>query len=459
MTVANAAKEPHRVGRPIWGWMMFDWASQPYFTLLLTFIFGPYFTGVVAPDDVSGQALWADMLWMSAIPIALLAPVLGAIADVSGPRKPWIAGFSLLYILGACGTWLAIPDAPSVWPILLFFAIGLIGAEFATIFSNAMLPDLGPRRAIGRISGSGWAIGYLGGVAALALCLAFLAENASGRTLIGTAPLFGLDPELREGTRAVGPFSALWYFVFMIPFFLWVPDAPRRRGSAGALHRGLATLAASLRSLPQRRSFAVFLAASMFYRDALVGIFAFGAIYAGGVLGWSTIQIGVFGILAAVVGAIGAFLGGRADSARGPRPVIAGSVLMLILLTLGVVLTTPSRVLGFAVAEGSALPDIAYYGIGALIGAAGGAMQAASRTMLTDQATRDRMTEAFGLYALTGKATAFLAPLLISLITTATESQRWGVTPIIALFFLGFVLLYWVTPGKEAETDPHAVVS
>ncbi|MEM8741533.1 MAG: MFS transporter [Pseudomonadota bacterium] len=454
--------------RAIWGWMMFDWASQPYFTLLLTFIFAPYFTSAVAPDEVSGQVMWANMQWMAAVPIALLAPVLGAIADDTGPRKPWIAAFSVLFVIGAGGLWMATPGVAPVWPILALFALGLIGAEFATTFNNAMLPGLGPREDVGRISGSGWALGYAGGVVALALCLALLAENAAGLTLIGIPPILGLDAEAREGTRAVGIFTALWYILFMIPFFLLVPDVPRRRVSPekagpGTVVRSLRALAASLRSLPSRGSFSAFLFASMFYRDALSGIFIFGGIYAAGVLGWSIIQIGIFGILAAVVGAIGAYLGGRADGRYGPRPVIFGSVLMLIALTVAVVLTTPNAVIGVPVPTGSNLPDLAFYLFGALIGAAGGALQAASRTMLTRQAEPGRMTEAFGLYALAGKATAFLAPLMIAIVTETTGSQRLGVTPVIALFTVGLILLFWVSRGEETvrhnKVDPHAFAS
>jgi len=202
------------------GWMMFDFASQPFNTLLLTFIFGPYFASAVMDDPVAAQSVWGFAIGAAGLSIAVLAPILGALADGSGRRMAWIWVFSVLYVAGSAALWWAVPGLDPVWPILLAFCIGLVGMEFATIFTNAMLPGLGPREEIGRISGSGWALGYVGGVIALVVMLTLLAENEAGTTLIGIEPIFGLDPEAREGTRSVGPVTALWYVVFMIPFFL-----------------------------------------------------------------------------------------------------------------------------------------------------------------------------------------------------------------------------------------------
>ncbi|UWQ18483.1 MFS transporter [Jannaschia sp. M317] len=436
--------------RRVRGWMMFDFASQPYNTLLLTFIFGPYFATVVG-DPVAAQSMWGFAIGLAGLVIALSAPVLGAMADASGRHLPWIWIFSALYVAGAAALWFAVPGADTVVPILFVFCVGLIGMEFATIFTNAMLPGLGPRDEIGRISGSGWALGYVGGVIALVIMLLFFAENAAGVTLLGTAPLLGLDPETREGTRFVGPFTALWYVVFMVPFFLWVRPSPRPGAVRLPVGRALATLGDTLKRLPRTPGFASFLGASMLYRDGLNGLYTFGGIYAVGVLGWSVVDVGVFGILAAVTGAIFAWLGGRIDRARGPKPVIVGCVVVLLIDTLLLVTISPTRALGLPVAEGSALPTIAFYVLGAVIGAAGGALQASSRTMLTRQAHPDRMTEGFGLYALAGKATAFLAPFLIGVVTLASGSQQMGILPVAALFIFGLILLVWVKPEGEPD--------
>ncbi|WP_424974852.1 MFS transporter [Dinoroseobacter sp. S124A] len=430
------------------GWMMFDWASQPYNTLLLTFVFGPYFATVVG-DPVEAQALWGYALTLSGLSIAVLAPILGSLADQAGRRMPWIIGFSLLYVAGASTLWLAAPGTDLVWVVLIAFGLGLIGMEFATIFTNAMLPDLGPPAEIGRISGTGWAVGYAGGVVALLIMLLFLAENEAGVTLLGQPPALGLDPDTREGTRSVGPFTALWFVVFMIPFFLWVRETPAKTRGRTSLLKGLRDLGATLRSLPSQPSLSAYLASSMLYRDALNGMYTFGGIYALGVLGWSVIDIGVFGIMAAITGAIFAYLGGFADKAFGPKPVIVLSIVILSLVGVTIVSVSREAVFGMPVAPDSALPDILFYICGALIGAAGGTVQAASRTMMVRQANPDRMTEAFGLYALAGKATSFLAPLTIAIATDLSGTQSAGLIPLILLFLCGLLLLRFVHPDPE----------
>ncbi|MCC5989735.1 MAG: MFS transporter [Pararhodobacter sp.] len=436
----------------IWGWWWFDWANQPYNTLLLTFIFAPYFAASVAPDPVTGQAMWGWMNFAAGLLIAVFAPILGAIADNTGPKRPWILFWSLLYIAGAWALWWAVPDADQatlIW-VLVAFGVGMVGLEYGIIFTNAILPTLGNRAEIGRISGSGWAFGYVGGLVALIVMLLFLAENDRGVTLIGMEPLFGLDPELREGTRAVGPMTALWYIVFVLPFFLWVkdPPAPEVRVKT-AIKQSLSDLGRTLKRLPSHRSLLSYLVSSTFYRDGLNGIYTFGGIYAAGVLGWSIVQIGVFGILAATIGAIGCWIGGRADRRFGPKPVIVTCILGLIIVCCIVVSTDRTMVLFMPIETGSTLPDVVFYICGGLIGASGGALQAASRTMMVRQANPERMTEAFGLYALSGKALSFMAPGMIALATTWFADQRLGVSPLILLFAAGLVLLIWVKPDGE----------
>jgi UMF1 family MFS transporter len=289
---------------------------------------------------------------------------------------------------------------------------------------------------------------------ALIVMLTLLAENRAGVTLIGIPPVLGLDPGTREGTRAVGPFTAIWYAVFMIPFFLWVRE-PVKQGAMSiraAAASAWPDLKANLRALPGQSSLFAYLLSSMFYRDALNGIYVFGGIYAAGVLGWSPIDLGIFGILGTITGALFAWLGGRADSRYGPRPVIALTVVALTLTTIGIIFVSREAVFGVAVGPESRLPDVAFYVLGALIGAAGGAMQSASRTMMVRQAHPERMTEGFGMYALTGKATSFLAPLSIGIVTDITGSQQLGILPVVVLFVIGLALLAWVRPEGDRQT-------
>jgi UMF1 family MFS transporter len=433
----------------IWGWFFFDFASQPYNTLLLTFIFGPYVKELLG-DGTAAQSAWGFGIGAAGIVIAVFAPILGAMADVSGTRLRWIWFFSLLYVIGAFGLWWAAPDDFNLVLILSFFAIGLIGMEFATIFTNSMLPDLGHRANIGRISGNGWAFGYVGGLFALVIMLTLFAENpTTGKTLIGIAPILGLDASAREGTRFVGPLTSIWYIVFMIPFFLYVRDPKPTRPRTMSSRDALAGFLTTLTKLPKSPSLFAYLGSSMSYRDALNGMYVFGGIYASGVLGWSIVQIGVFGILAIITGAMFAWLGGHADSRYGPKPVIRLCVLLLCLTAVAIVFVSRTAVFGIAVTPESYLPDVAFYIVGATIGAAGGALQTASRTMMVRQANPARMTEAFGLYALAGKATSFVAPLSIGVVTYLTGSQQLGISPLIVLFLAGLILLVWVEPDPN----------
>ena len=450
------------IRKRIWGWYFFDWASQPYNTLLLTFIFGPYFAqtataalmeGGMAPAAAraQAQAYWGYGLTASGIAIALLAPVLGSIADGTGKRMPWIWLFSAMYVIGAAALWWTAPGDFSMLWALFFFGIGLIGMEFATIFTNSYLPSMGPKEELGRISGSGWAFGYVGGVVALVIMLMLFQAGDNGKTMAGLSPLFGLDTETGADTRIVGPLSALWFAVFMIPFFLYVRDTPQEPRLTYRFGKGLTELVETLRNLPGNPSLLAYLGSSMFYRDALNGMYTFGGIYALGVLGWSIIEVGIFGIMAAISGALFCWIGGFVDRAIGPKPVIAACCVVLILTCALIISLTPTSVLGMTVEPGSALPDQMFYVAGFLIGAAGGVLQSSSRNMLTRQGNPERMTEAFGLYALSGKATSFIAPAMIAIASDLSGSQRLGVTPLIGLFLLGLILLLWVKPDGEHE--------
>ncbi len=445
----------------IWGWWFFDWASQPYNTLLLTFIFGPYFAEVARAHyaeqgmaaDAAGaaaQAYWTGAQTITGLFIAILAPILGAVADGSGNRMAWINFFSVLYVLGAFMLWWVLPDNASLfWPVF-WFSLGFVGMEFATNFTNALMPDLAGRDEMGRVSGSGFAFGYLGGVVALAIILLTFAESgATGRTLAGIEPVFGLDPATREGTRSVGPFTAVWYVVFMLPFWAWVREVPR--GSRVDIGASLATLWANIRGLARRPSLAAYLASSMFYRDALNSIYGLGGAYASNVLGWSVVQSGTFGVIAAITAAAFSWAGGRLDSRLGPKPVIAGCIVILAAVCATLVGLSEDSLFGIALAPGSALPDRIFYLCGALIGAAGGVLQAASRTLMVYHTEPGREAEAFGLYGLSGKATSFLAPAAITAATVATGSPQFGIAPLVPLLLIGLMLLIWVRPYGEKD--------
>src|ERR1700754_879417 len=264
-----AARRNYPPRSAVISWIFFDWAAQPYFTLITPLVFAPYFATHVAPNAAEGQALWGFATAAAGMAIAVMSPVLGAIADASGRRKPWIAAFGALLVVGASLMWFGKPGDTSSIPFLLFaYGVATVGVEFATVFNNAMMPTLVPPERIGRLSGTGWGTGYIGGILSLILVLGFLAATPeSGHTLFGFTPLFGLDPVTHQGDRITGPLTGVWFVIFVLPMFLLTPDYPAKRPVRKALLEGLSELRDTLRDLPKQKSMAAFLLANMIYTD------------------------------------------------------------------------------------------------------------------------------------------------------------------------------------------------
>jgi UMF1 family MFS transporter len=443
----------------IWGWYFFDWASQPYHTVLLTFVFGPFFAQIATDlflsnglDDQAARAraqtTWSLCLTIAGLIVGFGGPVMNALADTRGQRMPWIVFFASLYVIGASALWWTHPDGSNLTFALMVFALGFIGAEFALIFTNAQLPGLGSRAEIGRISGAGFAFGYLGGFIALVLVLALLVEQPGGKTIVGLDPVFGLNADAREGTRFVGPFVAIWFAVFMIPYFLWVREVRERRGptSVGIAFRRLKD---SVTSVLKRPSTASFLGGSMLYRDALNGLYGFGGTYAYLVLEWEVAQVGAFGVVTILSGVVLSWFGGRLDGKLGPKPVVVGSAIGLMITCLLLSGMSRADIFGMPLSETSALPDAIFMLCGVAIGGLGGMLQAASRSLMVRHADLAAPTESFALYGLSGRATSFLAPAMIGIVTAATGSARFGVLPLIVLFLLGLLLLRWTHPEGD----------
>ena len=211
----------------VFSWMLFDWAAQPFFTVVTTFIFGPYFVSRMSDSPETGQAVWSFGIAAAGFLIAILSPLLGAIADQTGPRKPWIAFFAVIKIAALLMIWQAAPGSSLYWFILVYVS-AMVAAEFSTLFNDSMLPGLVSQKGIGSVSNVAWGLGYAGGMIMLIFVVGFLAADpVTGKTFLGMDPLFGLDPAQAEGDRIVGPLSAVWYLVFILPMFLFTPDKER----------------------------------------------------------------------------------------------------------------------------------------------------------------------------------------------------------------------------------------
>jgi len=438
--------------RALIGWVLFDWATQPFYTLVVTFLFAPYFVNGFMVDLTRGSALWAYATGIAELIAAALAPVLGAIADASQNRKPWIAFFSVLLVVGLCGLWLATPGRTDLAIlVLLAFGLATIGVELATVFTNAMMVSLVSDKKLGTLSGFGWATGYVGGLISLALVAGLLvADPHSGKTLLGLPPIVPLDAAMREGDRLVGPFSALWYLVFVIPLFLFTPDRAAKPVETRAVRAGLAQLARSVKELVRHHGqIALFLLARMLYADGLGAVFAFGGIYAATVFGWGAVELGLFGIILTIAGTFGAVMGGLLDDRAGSKRVIALTLLLFIAASIGVLSVDREHVL-FVLPVAPKLPGSApfssvgeqvYLAFAILIGLASGPIQASSRTLLARMCPPGKATEFFGFFSFSGKITAFAAPLMIGVVTHATGSQRIGIATSLGFLIAGLLLL------------------
>ena len=433
--------------------MLFDWAAQPFFTVVTTFVFGPYFVARLTDDPVSAQAMWSNMATISSVVIALLSPVLGSIADQSGARKPWIACFSVVKILSLCMLWYAAPGSPIIWPVI-FMILASIAAEFSIVFNDSMMPRLVPRNEVGRISNIAWGLGYLGGMVVLIFIVAFVAASPqTGKTILGLDPLFGLSTAEGEDARITGPIAAIWYLVFILPMFLFTPDAKKGLRFAAAVRSGFRELAGTLGELKRRSGIARFLLARMIYQDGVNGLLILGGAFAAGMFGWATMEIGLYGIILNVVAIGGCLLAGRMDRHLGSKVMVIISLILLLTATFGIISTGPGFTLFGLIAlspEDSGglfgtAAEKAYILYGLLIGVSFGPVQASSRSYLARSISLNETGRYFGLYALSGRATSFMATLAFSLATYASDSARVGMATLIVFLAAGLLIL-WSTP-------------
>lgn len=415
--------------RGLIAWCFYDWANSPFPTVVVTFIFAAYFTTTLAETPEAGTGLWGQAIALSGLAVALLAPVLGALADQGGRRKPWIGAFTVVAVLCAAGLWWVEPNPGFALLALVLVGLGNAAFELGQVFYNAMLPEVAGARRLGRISGWAWGLGYAGGLVCLALSLVLFIQPE--------APIFGLDKEAAEQVRAIGPFVALWFAVFALPLFLYTREGPASKMPAGqAIRQGLASLLATLRGLPRHGQIGRFLLARMIYTDGLNTLFAFGGIYAAGTFGMSFEEILIFGILLNVTAGLGAVGFGWMDDRLGAKPTIMVSLAGLTIAGVAIL-----------VVDSRTWFTVIGCGLGLFIGPA----QAASRSLMARLAPPELRNELFGLYALSGKATAFIGPALVGWVTVWADSQRAGMATIPIFFLVGMILLW---PLKDPSARP-----
>ncbi len=421
----------------ILAWGLWDWGSAAFNAVIVTFVFSVYLTDAVGsdlPGPVSANSWLGWALGLSGLLIALLAPVSGQRADAGGRRRLSLAVWTGLVVVCTLALFFVRNDYTYLWLGLVLFGLGSIFFELAEVSYNAMLRQISTPANIGRVSGFGWSMGYLGGIVLLlGLYTLFIAGSGDTRGLLNVSTEDGLN------IRIVAIVAAVWFLVFALPVFLKVPEIPGRPESERVgFFASYARLVRHIRELYRTNPHTVyFLGASALFRDGLAAIFTFGAVLAVTVYGVDPGVVLLFGVAANVLAALGAIIGGRLDDVFGPKPVIMASLVGL--LASGTVLLFLSG-------------PTAFWIFGLALTMFVGPAQSSSRTFLARLAQPGQEGELFGLYATTGRAVSFLAPTLFAFFTLIFGSDRAGIVGILLVLALGLLALWPVRPPAIERT-------
>ncbi len=409
----------------IFSWCLYDWASSGFPIIITTFIFATYFTSKIAINEIEGTYQWAMATAISGIIIAMLSPIFGAIADYSGHHKRWLLFFTVVCIIGSSLLWFAYPNPNYVFYTLFVVVLGTVSFEIALVFYNSFLPHIVSKDYLGRISGWGWGFGYFGGIVILSIALFGFVKSA---------PLW-LDQHTLQQVRICGPLVGVWFACFCIPLFYFLKETPRTQHSlVTSIRLGCKDLYETIRTLPQSKNLFIYLIAHLIYIDGLNTLFAFGGIYAAGTFKMGLSEVILFGIAMNIAAGIGAILFAWVDDFVGSKPTILISLVFLIIFGAAILLVTQAKW---------------FWICGLALSLFFGPVQAASRSLMARLADPKKSTELFGLYAFSGRITAFIGPWLLGLITLHFHSQRAGMATILVFFLIGGVLMCWVREERK----------
>lgn len=431
----------------VWAWALWDWATQPFNSVLLTFVFVPLYLTSDAFIDPAIRALGEDhpnykaaidhltewLGWgigIAGFLIAIVAPVLGQRADARARRKAWLGVATLLLVASMVGLFFVkpVPDAFMVGVALIAF--GSIVSEIAGVNYNAMIVQVSTPKTLGRVSGLGWGLGYVGGILALVI-------------IIVLQQLGMLPAEDGLGYRLIGVGSAVWTLLFAWPLFVYVPEAPAAERPKVSLLRGYVILWRDLSDLwHSARSTLWFLLASAVYRDGLAGVFTFGAVIASVAFGFSSQEVIVFGIAANLIAGVSTVVAGRLDDRLGPRRVIMGALAVIV-------------VAGALIAFLHEIGVVVFWVGGLLLSAMVGPAQAASRSLLARLSPEGRESEIFGLYATTGRAASPFSGWFWAGAIAIFGATIWGTLGVVALVLIGFVLMLFVKTPADRPRGPR----
>ena len=410
-------------------WSLYDFANSAFTTLVVTFIYATYFTKAIAENEIIGTAQWSRAVSLTAVFVAIVSPIMGAIADRSNLRKFFLIIMTYTCVIGSVMLFFAQPG--EVMKALTWFVIANIGFELGGVIYNAYLPEIAPENKIGRVSGYGWSFGYVGGLLCLVVALVGFVNPE--------IPWFGFSKEAGEHIRATNILVAVWFGIFSLPLILILkpkPTEPYIKSKFNLLTE-INELFHTFKEIKKYKQVLKFLLARMIYNDGLVTIFAFGGIYAAGTFGFSFQEIMIFGIVLNVTAGLGAFIFGFLDDKLGGKITIQTTLIALI--SAGLLAIFAQTKFYFWIA-------------GIFVGIFSGPNQAASRSLMGRFTPKSKENEFYGFFAFSGKMTAFIGPLCLGYLTEIFNSQRAGVSIVVVLFIIGLFLLKMVDEKEGVAT-------
>lgn len=416
-------------------WVLTDWAREPFFSIVLSLVFPPFFVSMLVRDPVRGTASWGYMLAGSAFLLVLCAPLAGRLADRSAHRRLWILFLTLLAAaaLALLGS-IAVPqDAAAGFERLLFVlllcALAQLSVELMRVFTDRLLPEIAPPDDIARLSGLGVGLGFAASFLFL-VALQWVEGASAGEFEAGTV----------ERIATIG--TGAWLAVFSLPLLLTMKERPVTASAMGTRRGGpVQSVRAIVHSLRDEPNVSKFLLARMIYWDGTMALFAFFSILASTTLGWGTAELATFGLLALLAGASAGLLAGHVDRRLGARNTVLVSLLGMMACTILLAAVAPSHSAPGAPRAFDSLEGRIFLAVGVLASVFLALIMASSRALLMRLAPPERLGEYLGLYVVVGRASSFLAPLLVALGATLSGDQRTGVLGVSLCLLAGGMLL------------------
>lgn len=419
-------------------WALLDGAREPFFSIVLSIVFPPFFVASIAADPVTGTAQWGYALAAAALSLVMLAPVAGVIADTSRRRKSWIGGCLGLAAAALVALWPVTAGTPSSFVVLGLCIVAYVAIELTRVFTDSLISDVAGPAEIGALSGLGVGVGF-------AATLAYLGAVSWSSAALAQ----GLEPGVieRVATAATGP----WLMLLALPFFAFfaAPAASRASGRLDPAGSSLRKrIVAAIELLRQDRQLARFLLARMAYWDGTMALFAFLTILASTTLDWTTQELTKFGLLGLLGGALAGWGAGSLDARLGARNSVVVGLVGLLLCTSALaaasLVATPvaDDVRSGGVGRHHGWIDDFFLATSVIASACLGLVMSSSRSLLARLAPARRLGEYFGLYLMVGRASSFIAPFLVALSTSLSGDQRTGVFGVATtLLCLGIALL------------------